>query len=552
MDSRAAIRIIDETLKGRGFREVGPGAMDYEGPIRVHGADIDVRVSITDPRFAAKPRVFLKDRSQIPVEVLAHVEDDTGICYTSGAGLPVDLYEPGQAILRILEEVRHTLELSYRGRGHQEIVEEYQHYWYPKIGVKTFFPRHSASKTVRGKLFFVGRNGSTDFMCMGPDASLRGYDATLPRSVELRYVDAPLGPISGVGAPSTAAEFESWYKAQPALKSQSWDQTWNWLIEGNALFFAAPNVLLGLTFKRLRQFDVAVNRNAIRPHMLPKLMKSKASIIEIDRLAGNWCSIEDISARNNVETANLLDKSIALVGCGTIGSHLAKMLVQSGAGGRGRLSVFDTDLLREGNLGRHLLGFEYLGQPKAAALKTELERFHPQVKVQAFNENALHFWSALAEHDLVIDATGEWNVQSALNDLFLNNENRPKALLHSWVFMNGAGAQSFLNLHDEFACFRCLKPDLAGPWRFPAGNEKDELNLQPASCGDGSFVPFTVDASVIAASLTNRAALDWANDTPGPRLRTQAIDLDRGIYQKPRHPTPAPNCPACSGLRGAT
>lgn len=551
MEFRAAIRTIDATLKSRGFREVGPGAMDYEGAIQVHGKDVDVRVSIPDPRFVRKPQIFLKDRTQVPVDVLAHVETEAGICYVSGAGLPVDLYEPGQAILRVIEEAQRTLQLSYRGRGHDEMVEEYQHYWFPKLGAKVFFPRNSRSKVLRGKLFFAERDGKVLFMCIGPRASLRGYDATAPRTVELRYVDASLGPIPGVGAPETAAEFETWFKAQPALKAHTWQSTWNWLVAGNALFFAAPNVMLGLTFVRPRQFDAAVMRGAIRPIALPKILQAHASTIQLSRLAGNWCSIDDVSARNNVGTSNLLDISIAVVGCGTIGSHLAKMLIQSGAGGRAKLSVFDTELFSEGNLGRHLLGFEFIGQPKATALKTELERYHPQVQVDAYPENALDLWPILASHDLVIDATGEWNVQSALNDLFMIDTVRPKALLHSWVFMNGAGAQSFLNLHDEYACFRCLKPDLAGPWRFPAGDEKEELNLQPASCGDGSFVPFTVDASAVAASLANRAALDWAKGSPGARLRTQVVDLDRGIYQKPRHPTPAPNCPACSGLRGA-
>src|SRR3546814_9141875 len=84
------------------------------------------------------------------------------------------------------------------------------------------------------------------------------------------------------------------------------------------------------------------------------------------------------------------------------------------------------------------LNFADLGKNKAIALASELERFHPHVTLQPLADNAVERWSMLKECDLIIDATGDWNVQNALNQLFLEDRGeRLAGIVHSWVFGNG-------------------------------------------------------------------------------------------------------------------
>ncbi|TCV75940.1 E2/UBC family protein [Neorhizobium sp. S3-V5DH] len=547
MDKRSALQNIDATLQRIGFQYTGSGVADYSGSISVHGQPIDISLSIPDVSFVQKPRVFLKDRSQIPLETLAHVESGDGICYASGAGLPIDLYRPGEAILRILDEVKRTLELSYRGRAKLEIVDEYQQYWYPKLGVQVLLPKQQSSGGTDGFVFFASRNGQVEFLCLDRRPALRGYDVTFPEPARLRCVSEKLGPGGGIRAPKTLEDLRRWVDGQPAL-GVNWQVIFNELCQGLTVFFAGPNAFVGVKMEVPKEIATAILRKSIRKQSLTKLLVNRMDKVSVERYAGNWSSLDHVSSRNIPERDNFKNISVALIGGGTIGGYLSRLLVQSGAGMDGRLSIFDNQLLSEGNIGRHVLGFEYIGKPKALALKAELERFHPQVSVRAFNENALDCWSQIANCDLIIDATGEWNVQSALNDRFLAGRDfRAAALLHTWIFMNGAGVQSFLNLRDGLACFRCLKTSFDGRWRYPAGDERHVLNVQPASCGDGSYVPFSADAAVMAASLANRAALDWVSAKPGARLRTIAVDLERGRYQKPVSPTALKSCPACLG-----
>src|SRR3546814_18565027 len=94
------------------------------------------------------------------------------------------------------------------------------------------------------------------------------------------------------------------------------------------------------------------------------------------------------------------------------------MLVQAGAGCDHPLWLYDTDRLSPGNLGRHLLGFSDLGKPKADAVADYLHGFHPDVQIEPKGIDASQDWAALETCDLVIDATGDPNVASALNDLW--------------------------------------------------------------------------------------------------------------------------------------
>ena len=553
MDRRRALQEIDATLKDAGFKETGPGFADYDGQIRVHGKPIDVHVSIPDVRFTQRPEIHLKDRKQVPVDVLAHVEVSTGICYASAAGLPLDMYQPGQAILRTLEEASRTLERSYAGKGARELIDEYQSYWRENLPVRCFRSKESVSKDVVLKSFFARQEGKVSFVGVADNLDLNGYVTDLPADATIWTSDQLLGLGGSVFIPKNLKDLKTWLLAQPGLKRRSWKSAIDVLLSNRYLMLAAPNAFLAVKLKVPGHIRHAAAKGAIRRVALPGMLEKMADRVLVNRYSGRWSSLQDIAGRNNPNMQSLSAIKVAVVGCGTIGSHLARFLVQSGAGQSHPLRLFDSEVLSEGNLGRHLLGFDGIGKSKASAVAEEVKRFHPQVIVQPVDDDVMGHLKSLQTVDLVIDATGDWNVQSSLNDWFMTlDAARPKALLHSWIFMNGAGVQSFLNLRDQYACFRCLKPRFEGPWRFPAGDPAEPLNLQPATCGDGAFVPFTVDVSVAAASLANRAALDFAAGAPGPRLRTVVTDYERGRYQKPRSPDPAPQCPACSSLRASS
>lgn len=552
MTEHEAYAEIRATLEARNFALTGLGLADYKGTVSVHGKPVDIGISFPDVRFAELPIVYLLNRDQVSAEVLAHIEVGGTVCYKSAVGIPLDMFMPGASALRVLEEVQRTLELSTRRRGLLEVIDEYQAHWQGKRLVECLvldLPKTGTLEVFYGNL---EKEGQGVFAVLLERPSLAGFEFDALGKCLICCTDQPLKPVAGL--PRNLAEIKTWIEGQVSLPGLSWLKCVDVLAAQSAVFVRGPNAFVGFTATPPNDVAIAIRLKQIRPQTVPRLFIGRPTEVTITRLSVNQCDIKTVTNRSNAMAETLANLRIALIGCGTIGGYLARNLAQCGAGSdkANALTIFDNQRLAEGNIGRHILNFEDIAKPKASAVAEAIKLFHPQVAVYGVDIDALKHWDQLRTYDIVIDATGEWNVQNALNNQFMTeSEGRVKALLHCWVFMNGAGVQSFMNLKDDFACFRCLKPQFDGAWRYPAGDESHELNIRPASCQDGAFVPFTVDASIMASALATRMVLDWVAGKPGPRLRTIQVDLERGRNQKPISPTPSKHCPCCSSIRSA-
>ncbi|WP_404385900.1 ThiF family adenylyltransferase [Knoellia locipacati] len=106
---------------------------------------------------------------------------------------------------------------------------------------------------------------------------------------------------------------------------------------------------------------------------------------------------------------------VHLVGGGALGSFIADGLIRAGLG---RLTIQDHDVVRPGNLVRHLVGAEQVGMAKGSAIKDYLDRTtysHCTIEVSSTAmltlEQALH---ALRSCHLLIDATANSVATSVL------------------------------------------------------------------------------------------------------------------------------------------
>lgn len=123
--------------------------------------------------------------------------------------------------------------------------------------------------------------------------------------------------------------------------------------------------------------------------------------------------IEADQQRLPTANAALADKQIALIGCGSLGSRTAAMLVRSGAR---KLKLFDDDILSPGNLVRNELDWRGVGAHKAKALRARLLEIAPEAKVtvqivnlggQESSEWIATALETIASCDLIVDATAD-------------------------------------------------------------------------------------------------------------------------------------------------
>jgi molybdopterin/thiamine biosynthesis adenylyltransferase len=151
----------------------------------------------------------------------------------------------------------------------------------------------------------------------------------------------------------------------------------------------------------------------------------------------------DVEARRLDKSHDLLkEKSVALVGCGSLGSKLGIMLARCGVG---RFFLVDDDLLMPDNLVRNELDWRDMGCHKADAAARWMQFVNPAVKTSirlvqlagleasGTAETAI---TSLSECDLVIDATAKPNVLNLVSAIAASAK---KPILWAEVFAGGIG-----------------------------------------------------------------------------------------------------------------
>ena len=131
--------------------------------------------------------------------------------------------------------------------------------------------------------------------------------------------------------------------------------------------------------------DLKVNRNGYRKGTLTSfkvLTSFENKNKKLDRLYASVYSSQRIAERTAGEI--MMEKRFIVAGLGSIGSNLCYFL---NGYNNATFALTDRDWLTVDNIGRHLLGFEYIGQYKSHAVARHLQQYRPDRKVQALLKN---------------------------------------------------------------------------------------------------------------------------------------------------------------------
>lgn len=138
----------------------------------------------------------------------------------------------------------------------------------------------------------------------------------------------------------------------------------------------------------------------------------------------------------------LSGKSVAVIGCGSLGSKIATSLARSGVG---KFLLIDDDLLTPDNLVRNDLDWRDVGLNKADALSTRIRLVNPPAKVRARRvrlagqesaESADDVLISMAECDLIIDATASPAALNVISGVSLTSK---IPVVWAEVFAGGIG-----------------------------------------------------------------------------------------------------------------
>ena len=148
------------------------------------------------------------------------------------------------------------------------------------------------------------------------------------------------------------------------------------------------------------------------------------------------------------------NSSVAVIGCGALGTVIATSLVRAGVG---KVRIIDRDFIEYHNLQRQVIFDEEdikAQLPKAIAAERHLKKVNSSVEIEGVvtDVNYANVEMLIAGFDLILDGLDNFETRLLINDVSLKHK-------VPWVY-GGAIAASGMTMNiipGETPCFRCLQ-----------------------------------------------------------------------------------------------
>ena len=206
----------------------------------------------------------------------------------------------------------------------------------------------------------------------------------------------------------------------------------------------------------------------------------------------------------NTRLASLRGKTIAVLGCGSLGAALALNLAGAGVG---NLLLIDPQLLRWANVERHPLGAAGVGRAKAVSLAEKIRSDYPHIlgvrPITSRWEEAGAELKTLASCDLVVSAIGDWAAEAALNEW--HRANRQGPVVYGWTEAHACAGHAVAILQPA-GCLQCGFTNSGIPLFQVTEWPGSTVHQEPA-CGT-SFQPYGVVELGHIISVVAEMALD--------------------------------------------
>lgn len=211
--------------------------------------------------------------------------------------------------------------------------------------------------------------------------------------------------------------------------------------------------------------------------------------------------------------ADIRDKKVLIIGCGSIGGYLTSELVKAGVS---NISLVDKDILSADNIYRHLLGLEYVGQYKTKAIIKYLEKNIPYIKLNSFEEK---IESLIEDYkldfdafDLVISATGNHNVNRWINNYVISNK-VSAPVVYLWNEVLGIGNHALYIDTKNKGCFECLiGNDEYGFYDKTSYCKRGQIFTKKYNGCHSTFLPFGSIHSLKTVGMGVELCLKYFND----------------------------------------
>lgn len=555
--SNTALAEVHRWLISKGFSRVSGETRwyVYDGKLDCNELEVSIRLRFENLDFTDLPEIYLiNPRPEKLQRPLSHVDTKGRLCYLDAETHFLDRYQPAKAIVTLLELARNVLADSLSGKNADDVGYEFSAYWdWSDRGVSLSTPpsgsvisfNYLAYSTPTGndhKQIVVGTEKEIQKYAEWKNGTLRNISGQA--AIWIKMAQPPLLPASGTWPPENFKSFFQWLELVDPSSAKKLSQ-----IVGTKSGAQNPLLIVLESQSGIVAVQVTLPENIAKSKEYPSRFRKQLLIdrgiygTRFYRIRLDDYSPKFLTSRNLIGKG-LESKRIVLIGCGTIGGYLARLLVQVGAGlGKGELVLYDGQALSVGNIGRHYLDGKYLYDNKAEACCHKLQEEYPSSTIKPVKTDFVSLES-MKKADLLIDATGREPFSVMLNAQALELKHAQHTcpnILYVWVDGNGCCGRTF-HFDGTGACYRCLRSP-SGEDRFQPLTSKEDLVPMQYQCSE-SYVPFPPSASVQAAAMGLDAVLDWAGGNTTPTFRTRGFTQSARKH-KNQNIDAITGCPAC-------
>ncbi|ASM56340.1 hypothetical protein PNIG_p0061 (plasmid) [Pseudoalteromonas nigrifaciens] len=472
---------------------------------------------------------------------MPHVNSKGTLCVEEGDSILVDYHSPSEIIETFLCQTLKTLERSSLRVFKGELYDELEGFIHGADTINSFYRAGSSVEKL--------------VLRIAPSSNLLAPSDINPIALAKSTSDIPCGfsntqalnkhqlvnivhiPLSAPVVPSTTSESASRFISE--LKQQISEENSKILIK-----------LLGQNSKKQRQFFVLVSmpRSSRERSEFICQFKAKAPALHpILTDSTDWQLKFFLLNRHNKEYllerggANLSinNKTVAVVGCGSVGSEIAMLIAKSGVGA---IKLIDDDLLDADNIYRHSLGGRYLNfSPsvkdrkvrkisKVRALAKEIRVNIPHIHVEAcqYSLSAHNVKSVMKGVDIVIVAIGNPSISLLLNRSL--KEHQFNNVIYCWNEPDGYGGHS-VALNLDQVCLECVLYKKSSPSTSINLVEFGQAISKNLTGCAGVFTPFSyLDSTKTASAAAQQAITFLTSGKMEPKV-TSWKGIDKGTLQ---------------------
>ncbi|MCP4181193.1 MAG: hypothetical protein GY756_25805 [bacterium] len=526
--------------------------------IKVDSKDIPINLLVSSDFPEVLPKFFLDKYDTLGF--LPHVEPNSSICFLEKESVYINIEEPKAVFQASVGLVIKTIYEGLHGINTKDFREEFHVFWERNKFLNNLHVMSLIDVTKEAKKIQILKNSSK--------AILFDINKNIERQKKIFFKKSPSLTKSGIFIPLlsscklippkydqkwTIDEFIDWLKLKISPE--------NWQIITEKILHKRPErfeyLILGIPRDTGATILVGVQLRQKKETSHPLLKNGTnwgINLLSISRI-----DISSILPRGGSDI-NLQEKRILLVGCGSVGSHVALMLSKTGLG---FLDLVDYDRFNLENIQRYSIGLEHIGKNKVDALKDYIDKNFISIRVSASSKKINNFLSSedtdISKYDLVISATGDPTV-----NLLLNKKLKKLKIpfLIGWNEPYGIGGHALICINDFQGCYRCLFRDTYNIASFSAPEQTKPFYKKHLGCGE-VYTPYSALDSVRTSELVVRLAnkfligkvekpevISWVGNSDeflneGYRLSTRYINQTQNDMSKNRHNFINLECPHC-------